>query len=112
MGKSLNCIKREVRRQEESRNISLNTTWGQRKRFADGKINLPYKAFLGYEKGPDGLPQIVEEQAKIVRLIYQLFLEGKTPTGIARYLTSCNIPTPASRKNWTGSTVTSVSSHD
>ena len=27
--------------QEESRNISLNTTWGQRKRFADGKINLP-----------------------------------------------------------------------
>lgn len=94
--------------QEESRNISLNTTWGQRKRFADGKINLPYKAFLGYEKGPDGLPQIVEDQAKIVRLIYQLFLEGKTPTGIARYLTSCNIPTPASRKNWTGSTVTSI----
>lgn len=24
--------------------------------FADGKINLPYKCFLGYEKGEDGFP--------------------------------------------------------
>lgn len=36
--------------QEESRSISENTTWGQRKRFADGKVSLPYKKFLGYEK--------------------------------------------------------------
>ena len=31
--------------QEESRSISENVTWGQRKRFADGKVNLPYKHF-------------------------------------------------------------------
>jgi site-specific DNA recombinase len=37
--------------QEESRSISENVTWGQRKRFADGKVNLPYKQFLGYRKG-------------------------------------------------------------
>ena len=36
--------------QEESRSISQNVTWGQRKRFADGKVLLPYKHFLGYEK--------------------------------------------------------------
>lgn len=29
--------------QEESRSISENVTWGQRKRFADGKVTLPYK---------------------------------------------------------------------
>jgi len=29
--------------QEESRSISENVTWGQRKRFADGKVSLPYK---------------------------------------------------------------------
>ena len=28
--------------QEESRSISENVTWGQRKRFADGKVSLPY----------------------------------------------------------------------
>lgn len=45
--------------QEESRSISENITWGQRKSFADGKIHLAYKHFLGYEKGEDGRPAIV-----------------------------------------------------
>ena len=49
--------------QEESRSISENVTWGQRKRFADGKVSLPYGQFLGYEKGKDGLPSIVESEA-------------------------------------------------
>ena len=33
--------------QEESRSISENVTWGKRKKMADGKVNLPYKHFLG-----------------------------------------------------------------
>ena len=68
--------------QEESRSISENITWGQRKSFADGKVHLAYKYFLGYEKGEDGRPAIVEEEAAIVRLIYRLFLDGKTQAGI------------------------------
>ncbi|MGM9600177.1 MAG: recombinase family protein, partial [Faecousia sp.] len=47
--------------QEESRSISENVTWGQRKRFADGKVSMPYRHFLGYRKGADGLPEIVPE---------------------------------------------------
>ena len=50
--------------QEESRSISENVTWGQRKRMADGKVSLPYSQFLGYKKGEDGLPEIVESEAK------------------------------------------------
>lgn len=83
--------------QEESRSISENVTWGQRKRFSDGKVSLPYKQFLGYERGDDGLPKVVPEQAKTVRLIYRLFLEGETPTGIARILTEQGIPTPGGK---------------
>ena len=94
--------------QEESRSISENVTWGQRKRFADGKINIPYKQFLGYEKGDDGLPKIVESEAKIVRQIYKMFLEGKTPTFIANHLTSEGIPTPAHRTVWQSSTILSI----
>lgn len=63
--------------QEESRSISQNVTWGQRKRFADGKVSLPYKHFLGYEKGEDGIPKIVPEQAEIVRTIYRQDMLGK-----------------------------------
>jgi DNA invertase Pin-like site-specific DNA recombinase len=94
--------------QEESRSISENVTWGQRKRMADGKVTLPYARFLGYKKGENNLPQIVEEEAKIVRLIYQLFLEGKTPGHIAKYLTGQNIPTPAGKKIWPSNTVLSI----
>ena len=63
--------------QEESRSISENVTWGQRKRFADGKVSMAYKQFLGYRKGPDGLPEIDPEQAEVVRKIYRLFMAEK-----------------------------------
>ena len=72
--------------QEESRSISENVTWGQRKRFADGKVSMPYKHFLGYRKGENSEPEIVPEEAEVVRRIYRLFLEGQTPYGIKRVL--------------------------
>ena len=80
--------------QEESRSISENVTWGQRKRFADGKVSIPYGRFLGYRKGADNLPEIVEEEAATIRLIYRLFLYGKSPSAIATYLTDEGIITP------------------
>ncbi|ADL50572.1 recombinase family protein [Clostridium cellulovorans] len=94
--------------QEESRSISENVTWGQRKRFADGKVSLPYKQFLGYEKGEDGLPKIVEKEAAVIRMIYKMFLEGKTPSGIAKHLTLSKIPTPGGKEIWQASTVSSI----
>jgi DNA invertase Pin-like site-specific DNA recombinase len=94
--------------QEESRSISENVTWGQRKRFADGKVTLPYRQFLGYEKGEDDLPKIVEKEAKIVRQIYKLFLEGMTPSAIARHLTQMGILTPSGKKKWQSSTIQSI----
>lgn len=94
--------------QEESRSISENVTWGQRKRMADGKVSLPYGQFLGYEKGEDGLPKIVESEAEIVRMIFRLFIEGKTPSAIAKHLASQGIPSPAGKKTWQVATVKSI----
>ena len=94
--------------QEEARSISENVTWGKRKSAADGKVSLPYKHFLGYEKGEDGLPKIVEDEAKIIRRIYRLFLEGKSATFIATILTEDGIPTPWGKDKWTFSTIQSI----
>ena len=94
--------------QEESRSISENVTWGQRKRFADGKVSLPYKQFLGYQKGADGFPKVVPEEAVIVRRIYTRFMEGLTPVAIAKELTADGIPTPAGKQRWQTSTVESI----
>lgn len=94
--------------QEESRSISENVTWGMRKRFADGKVSMPYKHFLGYRRGENGLPEIVPEEAETVRLIYQLFMEGKAPSYIARHLTAQSIPSPAGKAKWRPETVKSI----
>ncbi|MEG2634766.1 MAG: recombinase family protein, partial [Oscillospiraceae bacterium] len=98
--------------QEESRSISENVTWGQRKRFSDGKVTFAYKHFLGYEKGADGLPEVLESEAKTVRLIYRMFLEGETPSSIASYLTDSKIPTPGGKAVWQSSTVASILSNE
>ena len=94
--------------QEESRSISENVTWGQRKRFADGKVSLPYSHFLGYKKGEDGLPEIVPEEAEIVRFIYRSYMNGQTSYAIAKTLTERHIPTPAGKENWRQSTIESI----
>mgnify|MGYP000009426845 FL=1 len=94
--------------QEESRSISENVTWGHRKRFADGKVSLPYKRFLGYRKGADGLPEIVPDEAEIVRQIYKQFLEGKSYYAIAKNLTDRGIPTPAGKEQWHIRTIGSI----
>ena len=94
--------------QEESRSISENTTWGIRKGFADGKVMMPYGSFLGYRKGDNGQPEIVPEEADVVRTIYMRYLNGFTPHQIARLLTDSNIPTPRGRKIWSESTIMSI----
>lgn len=96
--------------QEESRSISENVTWGQRKRFSDGKVSMPYKSFLGYEKGEgkDAAPVINQEQAVVVRRIYAEFMNGKTVSGIAKMLTEEGIPTPRGGSTWNPAVIKSI----
>ena len=94
--------------QEESRSISENCKWGQRRRFAEGKFSVPYKRFLGYDKGEDGTLVINEEQAVIVRRIYDMFLEGYTTYAIAKALTEDGIPTPGGKTLWRKGVVKSI----
>ena len=56
--------------QSESENISANVIWGKNQAAKEGKAPFFYKNFLGYYKGADGLPAINEEEAKVIRMIY------------------------------------------
>ncbi len=94
--------------QEESRSISENCTWGQRKRFSDGKVSVSFSRFLGYDRGPDGNLVINQREAAIVRRIYGLFLRGKSYKGIAKILTQEGVPTPAGKTTWTGVVIKSI----
>ena len=84
--------------QDESRSISENSTWGIRRRFEQGKLHLNHTKFLGYDKDPNGNLMINQKQAKIVRQIYQEFLDGKGANRIAKKLETDGVP------NWSGYT--------
>lgn len=90
--------------QEESRSISENTTWGQRKRFADGRASVAYKNFLGYDKGF----KINEKEAETIKLIFKWFLEGYSAFAIASKLTEKGVSTPMHKKKWHASVVTNI----
>ena len=94
--------------QEESRSISENVTWGQRKRMADGKVTIPYARFLGYRKGENGLPEIIPEEAETVRLIYKSFMEGMTPGMIVKMLMEQGVPAPGGGDKWYTHTIKSI----
>lgn len=83
-----------------SSSISNNIRWSNEKNMRKGKVTISYKTFLGYEKGPDGNPRIVDEEAKIVKRIYELFLNGSTYASIARLLRGDNTPTPGGKGEW------------
>jgi site-specific DNA recombinase len=91
--------------QEESRSISENVTWGQRKRFSDGKVTVPFGHFLGYDRGEDGNLVLNEKEAVIVRRIFALFLEGYSPYKIAKTLTADGILSPGKKPKWNAATV-------
>ena len=97
---------------EESRSISESVRWGKQKSMRDGKVSLAHSRFLGYKKGPDGGPEIVEEEAVIVRDIYNYFLSGKTLNEIAALLTRMGIPTPTGKNKWSVSTVRIILSNE
>ena len=72
--------------QDESRSISESSTWGIRRRFEQGKLHINHTKFLGYDKDKNGNLVINPKQAKIVKRIYEDFLDGKGANRIAKDL--------------------------
>lgn len=91
--------------QAEIESLSGNVKWGHRKNFKDGKVYYHYDSFLGYRKGPDGAPEIDEEQAVIVRRIFSRYLMGQSIRQICRDLMAEGIKTARGGNEWHDSVV-------
>ena len=94
--------------QAESESISMNVKLGIRQSLKNGNVRFSYKTFLGYRKGADGQPEIVPEQADIVRRIYNDFLAGATYLEIAKQLTDENVPTMGGGNRWFSERIKSI----
>ena len=89
--------------QEESRSMSLNVTWGIRKRYEEGKAR--WSRLFGYEKNEDGEYQIVPEQASVVKKIFTLYEHGEPVEKIMKHLEDEGVPTPENCETWSVCTV-------
>ena len=88
--------------QEESRSISGNIRLGQKMRFPKGEV--PNKVMYGYRYNGKTVTmeseyeykdiEIVEEEAKVVRRIFQEVADGRAYTEIARGLNLDKVPAP------------------
>ena len=94
--------------QAESESTSSRVRWGKQQAMRSGHVTINYKNLLGYEKGPDGKPAIVPEQAETVRFIYDRYLAGDSVREIKAALEGREIPTVSGKTEWMASHIRSI----
>lgn len=94
--------------QGESENKSEAIKWSIKRRFQKGLPLCPTWALLGYTTDDNGDMIIVENEAAIVRFIYENFLDGMSVKDIADELTRRKIPTVKGNDHWSVGTIYSM----
>ena len=93
--------------QAESESISSNQKWSIQKKFLNGTYILPNPAY-GYYTNENGLLELDQKQAVVVRYIFDEYLDGKGVWLIAKSLNAQKIPTRTGKKNWIPVTVYTI----
>ena len=86
--------------QSESESISGNVKWGKKRAMEAGKVSIAYKNLYAYEKGADGKPAPISEQAEIVRELYTRYLAGASLRELKDWLEHGKQPTVAGGTAW------------
>ena len=92
--------------QSESESISKNVKWSVKKRMEEGTFVFGYLPY-GYTKDAAGNMVIDPVESEIVKLIFDLALNGMGTYKIAQLLDKRNVPTRKGGK-WSGSTVKGI----
>ncbi len=82
--------------QEEIRSISNNEKWSIKKRYEKGILNNKFNIY-GYRWENDKL-SIFEEEAMVVRLIYDNYFKGISAEKTEKQLDEMGIPSPTGKK--------------
>ena len=90
--------------QAESESISSNQKWSIQKRFMNGTYILPNPAY-GYCTNENGLLELDQKQAAVVRFIFDEYLEGNGIWRIAKSLNEQKIPTKTGKAAWLGGAI-------
>ena len=91
--------------QAESESISQNVARGKRMGYKHGKFAFPYGRIIGYKKGADGKPEIIPEQAEIIRLIFNRYLQGDSLQSIKAKLETAGALTACGNTAWSAQSI-------
>lgn len=78
---------------------------GIRRKMREDKVWLNCSRFLGYTKDENGHLVIVEDEARIVKKIFELYLNGLGVRKIKKYLEENKIKTVTGKYEWSTSTI-------
>lgn len=99
-GSSLLISTIEACTQAENETRSANIKWGIKQRGKNGSLGFYRRKCYGYDKDKNGELVINEEQAEVVKLIFDLYLGGKSILGIVKELKERSIKSPTGKDNW------------
>lgn len=94
--------------QAESESLSKNVSLGNRYGFKQGRVRMNYTYLLGYRKGEDGQPEIVPEEAVIIRRIFHSFLAGYSIGRIKAELEQDGIQSAMQKGQWSRSVIEGI----
>ena len=91
--------------QEENRQHSENMKWAIRTRAQDGTSALYNRPCYGYRVNEEGVFEIVQDQASVVREIFSLYIQGLSIVKIKQYLERKGVPSPSGKPAWSKCTI-------
>lgn len=94
--------------QEELNSLSLNVKMGKRMAMQEGKVFFQYEKCYAYKKGTDGQPEVIPEEAEIIKRIYTSYLAGESIGAISKALYADGIKSHAKSGEWTESTLRGI----
>ena len=86
--------------QAESETMSSRVKWGKREATREGKAIIQYNRLYGYRRGDNNKPEIIPEQAEVVRRIYQQYLTGASLRMIQDTLEGEQVLNVAGKPEW------------
>lgn len=94
--------------QDESYSKSEDIKWGLRKSFQNPDSKCYQRVCYGYAHDQEGKLIIYEEQAEIVRLVYEMSASGSSLAGISEHLADMGIPSPRGKEVWSKETLRKI----
>ena len=98
--------------QEENTNRSQNISWGILRKVENGNAQILRRKCYGYYQDEESNLQIQEDEAVVVRSVFDMYLQGASIVGIVRELEKHGVKSPTGKDRWCKRTIETMLSNE